>query len=363
MLGVGAAEEVRQSMILSGLAGALADACSMAVGEFVSVSAQRDIEVAVTGWRNPETKPVETNLRLSNVLTFGRFPVMKVAAEDAKMKMQEDGETEQALPNPYKSATALALAFLFESFLPLASAAFTTANTIRIAVIAVASSMALALPKQNIASESSDRRMDCKMGITYENACLVDLGKERLKTVVLKQSRVWNFDCETEVMDRLEKKGVLPRLDRLELLVKSLEERHSSCKNDVPVGEFMEPEVESRTLSSALEEVNRKGTLIERLSALENRVLKLSLDLDIGNTTLRTSSSAVAVAAKTESTNAEEDDDNLTMKHREMKENSLKEACGRNLQGGRQRRSRRMSTLKMPPNKWLGSGWFRMGCH
>ncbi|GLT26942.1 hypothetical protein SLA2020_019780 [Shorea laevis] len=165
-------------------------------------------------------------------------------------------------------------------------------------------------------------------------------------------------------MDRQEKKGVLPRLDRLELLVmvKSLEERHSSCKNDVPVGGLMEPEVESRTLSSALEEVNRKGTLIERLSALENRVHKLSLDLDIGNTTLRRSSSAVAVAGKTESTNAEEDDDNLTMEHGEMKENSLKGACGRKLHGGQKRRSRRMSTLKMPLNKWLGSGWFRMGC-
>ncbi|XP_031401105.1 vacuolar iron transporter homolog 4-like [Punica granatum] len=44
MLGVGAAREDRQSMVLSGLAGALAGALSMAVGEFVSVSTQRDIE-------------------------------------------------------------------------------------------------------------------------------------------------------------------------------------------------------------------------------------------------------------------------------------------------------------------------------
>lgn len=44
MLGVGAARDDRQSMVLSGLAGALAGALSMAVGEFVSVSTQRDIE-------------------------------------------------------------------------------------------------------------------------------------------------------------------------------------------------------------------------------------------------------------------------------------------------------------------------------
>lgn len=41
MLGVGAAKEDRRSMVLSGLAGAVAGACSMAVGEFVSVSTQK----------------------------------------------------------------------------------------------------------------------------------------------------------------------------------------------------------------------------------------------------------------------------------------------------------------------------------
>ncbi|XP_052191530.1 vacuolar iron transporter homolog 2-like [Diospyros lotus] len=46
MLGVGAAKENRRSVILSGIAGAVAGACSMAVGEFVSVSTQRDIHRA-----------------------------------------------------------------------------------------------------------------------------------------------------------------------------------------------------------------------------------------------------------------------------------------------------------------------------
>lgn len=44
MLGVGATKEDRRYMVLSGLAGAVAGACSMAVGEFVSVSTQKDIE-------------------------------------------------------------------------------------------------------------------------------------------------------------------------------------------------------------------------------------------------------------------------------------------------------------------------------
>ncbi|KAL2536483.1 putative membrane protein [Forsythia ovata] len=59
MLGVGAAKEDKWLMIISGLAGAVAGACSMAVGEFVSVSTQRDIELQanilnlVHQWRKP----------------------------------------------------------------------------------------------------------------------------------------------------------------------------------------------------------------------------------------------------------------------------------------------------------------------
>ena len=44
MLRIGAAKDDQESMIISGTAVALAGACSMAVGEFVSVATQRDIE-------------------------------------------------------------------------------------------------------------------------------------------------------------------------------------------------------------------------------------------------------------------------------------------------------------------------------
>ncbi|XP_031257494.1 vacuolar iron transporter homolog 2-like [Pistacia vera] len=93
MLGVGAAKEDRRSMVLSGLAGAIAGACSMAVGEFVSVSTQRDIEkasaahcssetdiagqddhvikldITASSTTIKETKLSETDLGISNVLT------------------------------------------------------------------------------------------------------------------------------------------------------------------------------------------------------------------------------------------------------------------------------------------------------
>lgn len=114
MLGVGAAKEDRRSMVVSGLAGAVAGACSMAVGEFVSVSTQRDIEKASaahcssktnTGGQDDhvikleitatpttikETKISETDLGISNVLTSTRHICCR--------KMSPDIITESRLP-------------------------------------------------------------------------------------------------------------------------------------------------------------------------------------------------------------------------------------------------------------------------
>ncbi|XP_017647640.1 vacuolar iron transporter homolog 2-like [Gossypium arboreum] len=114
MLGIGAANDDKWSMILSGVAGAIAGACSMAVGEFVSVSTQRDIEQASktdTGMQNDD----------------------------------DDHDKENALPNPCKAASASALSFLCGAVVPLASAAFIEQHVIRIVVIAVVSSIALAV--------------------------------------------------------------------------------------------------------------------------------------------------------------------------------------------------------------------------
>ncbi|MFS8016757.1 putative Ccc1 family protein [Helianthus anomalus] len=85
MMGVGAAQEDQWVMVLSGLAGAIAGACSMAVGEFVSVSTQRDIESAVN-----QQNPLQENsnlqqIKLENLITDhdvvenkSRSPVVKV---------------------------------------------------------------------------------------------------------------------------------------------------------------------------------------------------------------------------------------------------------------------------------------------
>ncbi|KDP24912.1 hypothetical protein JCGZ_24290 [Jatropha curcas] len=171
MLGVGAAKEDGRSMILTGLAGAVAGACSMAVGEFVSVSTQRDIEKVIVSHSSSkngredapaiminipaglanieqETKVGESNRRVSTsqpmekaspsiiveaVLTPGRFPV------------KEDDTEEVVMTNPYKAAAASALSFLCGSSVPMVPAIAVTQNGIRMIAIAVITTMALAL--------------------------------------------------------------------------------------------------------------------------------------------------------------------------------------------------------------------------
>lgn len=130
MLGVGAAREDRWSMVLSGLAGALAGASSMAVGEYVSVSTQRDIEKA-----NREKMSTAESV----IMTPGRSPMMKViAAEDVNIKAD-------SLPNPLKAAGASAIAFLCGASVPLVPALVFVGFIERIVVMCILSSIALAV--------------------------------------------------------------------------------------------------------------------------------------------------------------------------------------------------------------------------
>lgn len=192
MLGIGAAKDDQESMIISGIAAALAGACSMAVGEFVSVSTQRDIEKSMShkscsdgklqdlevggnisihvptpaypsvaeqnsppsvklacesessqGKFSPCIQPGQS---LPHVLTPSRSPMMKVVVTDARATMAKQvDDKEEALPNPYKAAAASALAFLCGSAVPLTAAMATSQHRARIWVIIVVTSTALAL--------------------------------------------------------------------------------------------------------------------------------------------------------------------------------------------------------------------------
>ncbi|XP_057954922.1 vacuolar iron transporter homolog 2-like [Malania oleifera] len=114
MMGVGAVKQDIKAMILTGFAGLVAGACSMAIGEFVSVYSQLDIEVA---------------------------QMKRRAVKGGGMEEQE-GERER-LPNPMQAAATSALAFSAGAMVPLLAASFIKEYRVRIGVVVAAVSVAL----------------------------------------------------------------------------------------------------------------------------------------------------------------------------------------------------------------------------
>ncbi|XVE48725.1 hypothetical protein DITRI_Ditri01bG0025400 [Diplodiscus trichospermus] len=115
MMGVGAVRKDSKTMILTGIAGLVAGACSMAIGEFVSVYSQYDIELS-------QMKRDKMNKRFA------------------------DGELEtkkKSLPNPWQAAGASALAFAVGAVIPLLAAAFIKDYVVRLVVVLAVASLAL----------------------------------------------------------------------------------------------------------------------------------------------------------------------------------------------------------------------------
>lgn len=115
MMGVGAVKNDVAVMILTGFAGLVAGACSMAIGEFVSVYSQLDIEVA----------QMKRDKRMLD-----------------NEKNDEESEKEQ-LPNPLQAAFASALAFALGAIVPLLAAAFIGDHKVRLIVVIAAVTFAL----------------------------------------------------------------------------------------------------------------------------------------------------------------------------------------------------------------------------
>lgn len=118
MMGVGAVKEHITAMLLAGFAGLIAGACSMAIGEFVSVYTQYDIEIAQM------KRDRENNNIIGGV--------------------SEEAQREK-LPNPFQAALASALAFSVGAVVPLLAAAFIRNHKIRLGVVVVVASLTLVL--------------------------------------------------------------------------------------------------------------------------------------------------------------------------------------------------------------------------
>ncbi|OWM85050.1 vacuolar iron transporter homolog 4-like [Punica granatum] len=120
MMGVGAIKTDIKAMILTGFAGLVAGACSMAIGEFVSVYSQLDIELAQMKRNNSRNGELDR----------------------AQVAGTEDGE-EEKLPNPLQAASASALAFSIGAMVPLLGASFIKEYKVRLGVVIACVTVAL----------------------------------------------------------------------------------------------------------------------------------------------------------------------------------------------------------------------------
>lgn len=155
VIGVAGATSDPFVILAAGVAGLTAGALSMAVGEYVSVSAQRDTEMALLDKerRELEEMPEEELAELAGLYEAkGLTP--ELAMEVAVQLHEHDAlaahaETElgidpEALTNPWIAAISSAVAFTVGSILPLVAIEFAPADVkIPVTVIGVLAALAL----------------------------------------------------------------------------------------------------------------------------------------------------------------------------------------------------------------------------
>ena len=153
ILGVAAADGTRNAIITAGVAGLVAGAASMAIGEFVSVSSQRDAEqadIAKETWELEHTPEHEldelTAIYKGKGLTqeLARAVAVQLTKEDAlKVHMAEElGITHLTLARPVQASVSSAGSFSVGAAIPLIAVAL-AASSQRIATTFVVAVLAL----------------------------------------------------------------------------------------------------------------------------------------------------------------------------------------------------------------------------
>ncbi len=155
ILGVAGATSERHTIFLAGLAGLVAGAFSMAVGEYVSVSSQRDTERAYIAKekrrlaRNPEHELeglAEVYMSKGVSAKTAHLVAVELSQKDA-LKAHLEAELnldEEDLNNPMQAALASTISFTVGGLIPLISAMVATRH-IRVAVTFVAVLVALTI--------------------------------------------------------------------------------------------------------------------------------------------------------------------------------------------------------------------------
>jgi len=153
ILGVAAADGTRNAIITAGVAGLVAGAASMAIGEYVSVSSQRDAEqadIAKETWELEHTPEHEldelTAIYKGKGLTqeLARAVAVQLTKEDAlKVHMAEElGITHLTLARPVQASVSSAGSFSVGAAIPLIAVAL-AASSQRIATTIVVAVFAL----------------------------------------------------------------------------------------------------------------------------------------------------------------------------------------------------------------------------
>lgn len=139
IIGVAAASDIKEPIILAGVAGLVAGALSMAAGEYVSVSSQADLETSdlQREMLELEETPEDELLELAKIYEkrgLKKDLAHKVAEEltahnalEAHAR-DELGINEITQAKPLQAAFASGAAFLFGGFLPLLVALFASVN-------------------------------------------------------------------------------------------------------------------------------------------------------------------------------------------------------------------------------------------
>jgi VIT1/CCC1 family predicted Fe2+/Mn2+ transporter len=155
VLGVAAAGSGRAAIVTAGIAGLVAGALSMAAGEYVSVSSQRDAEEADLRLEERELRADPSGeLRELTAIYERRGLPHDLATQVAQALSRNDaleahardelGLAEDRLARPLQAAWASALSFSTGALLPLLAVAIAPAGA-RVAVTVAVTLMALAL--------------------------------------------------------------------------------------------------------------------------------------------------------------------------------------------------------------------------
>lgn len=153
LLGVAAADATRDALLTAGMAGLVAGAVSMALGEYVSVASQRDTErsdIAKEQWELANLADHELDELTSIYRAKGLGPdlarqvAVELTAHDAlgTHLREELGIVESDLARPLQAAGSSAAAFAVGASVPLVAAALAS-SSLRIGLIITVTLVAL----------------------------------------------------------------------------------------------------------------------------------------------------------------------------------------------------------------------------